>query len=173
MSRLTLSRGEGAAVLQEVEWTKEFEEQFGVRRSVIARHAGALVLQPTRVMNRVDNGPVLVPERKRGDAGRTVTVHVWELEEAQEEESRRVLQLHTLSNALVVSELFIQWRRQTCVVWGGEVPEKFVLRGGLPPDVVEVGCRGEWSPCIHPTLPRQVRGEIYAALGVVLPHPWS
>jgi hypothetical protein len=108
-----------------------------------------------------------VPERKRDDAGRTVTVQVWELVEADEEESQPFVVLHTLSNTVVVSEheqRFIQWQSRTCKGWHGEVRTKCVLRGGLPPDVVDVGCRGVWSPSIHRTLPRQVRGEICAAL---------
>jgi hypothetical protein len=157
MSRLTLSRGEGAA-LQEVEWTKEFEEQFRCQRSVVARHAGIVVLQAPHSSEAYEQeDPSLFAMARRHQ---NVAARVWELDEGEQ----RVL-LYTLSNSAVVLEqrCFAKQLKWTCGGWGDAALRTFALRGGLPPEVAESGCRGAWSPRIHQTLSRQVRSEIRIA----------
>jgi hypothetical protein len=155
MSRLTLSRGEGAAALQEVDWTKEFEEQFRCQRSVVARHAGVVVLQAPSGAYERENPPFAMARRHQN-----VAALAWELDEGEQ----RVL-LYTVSNSAVVLEqrCFAKQLMWTCGGWGDAALRTFTLRGGLPPNAVETGCKGIWSPSIHRTLPRQVRSEIRMA----------
>ncbi len=145
--------GEEAAA-EEVDWTSAFELRFGCQRTVVARHAGAVVLEMTRDANAVEGGRRLVRD---GIAGTRVLVQVWESPGGE--------RLHTLSNGLVAAEheaSFIAWQRQTCKGWQGETLAKVTLRGGLPPELAEAGCEGAWSPEIHRMLPRQARDEIRA-----------